>query len=177
MKIAIFGGTFDPIHNGHLQVIKVVQQSLDIDRLFIVPVYINPFKDKSVASSTQRLKLINMATKNIPKIDVLDFEIKQHKPSYTINTIQYIYKHFDVTKIFTIIGADNLSSLGNWKDYKELSKMVEFVVIGRNNIKIENFMTIKLDMNISSSSIRNGEKLNFIPNEIKKDVFKIYNIG
>jgi nicotinate-nucleotide adenylyltransferase len=174
MVAAVFGGTFDPVHNGHIEIIKNAQIELPIEHMFIVPVYRNPFKNSNIATDYKRVEWLRKSLENIKDITILDFEIKQHKPSYTIDTIKYILDSFNITKLYLIIGADNIDTLSSWKDYTELVLLVEVVVITRDGIKIDDFKTINIDMNISATEIRDGKKLEFISQDIRDDVLKIY---
>jgi len=156
MKVAIFGGSFDPIHKGHIEIIKKALKFLDIDKLIILPNYQNPLKNSVQADDKLRLKWIKEAIKDIKNVEISEYELNQQKSCYTIDTIKHFAKKFD--KILFLIGADNLETLHKWHKIEELKNLVEFVVFSRDGKKSDIYETINLDINISSTEIR--EKLN-----------------
>lgn len=133
-----------------------------VDLVIILPTFLNPLKNKTLFSSKVRFKWLELLTQNMPKIIVSDYEIKQNKPNYTIDSIlhfKYIYKP---NKIFLVIGADNLESLAKWHNAKQIKKEVDFIIASRDNININemlskldiNAITLKIEQNCSSSDIR-----------------------
>jgi nicotinate-nucleotide adenylyltransferase len=167
-KIAVFGGSFDPIHNGHISIIKKALEQLDIDKLIVVPAFLNPFKTKSHLSAKDRLEMINIVFQNTSDIIVCDFEINQHKSTTTIDTIKYIKTQYRyLKKIYFIIGADNLAHLNRWHKIDQLKQEVEFVVATRDNIATHKFKTLDVDYNISSTQLRNKLDFKHIPPQIK----------
>jgi nicotinate-nucleotide adenylyltransferase len=171
MKIAIFGGSFDPIHKGHIEIINKLSQKFD--KVIVLPNYLNPLKNEFSAPAQKRFEWIQKSINN-PKVEVSKYEIKQNKPCYTIDTIKYFLKNYD--EINFVIGADNLLSLNKWKDIKELKKLVKFIVVSRDNQKSSNYKTINLNIPISSTKIRNNpyKYKEYIPNEIKVEVINYY---
>ncbi|HIC43982.1 MAG TPA: nicotinate (nicotinamide) nucleotide adenylyltransferase, partial [Sulfurimonas sp.] len=152
MKKAIFGGSFDPPHVGHLEIIKQTLISLNIDKLLIVPAFLNPFKTQNVAPSHLRLKWLKEMTKNMPEVDVSSFEIDLNRPVTSIETV----KHFeDEDETYFIIGADNLAKLSSWHRFEELDTLVTWVVASRDNIKIPpRYKSLKVDKKISATQLR-----------------------
>ncbi len=177
MKIAIFGGSFDPLHVGHVQIVNEAINSLHIDKLYIIPTYLNPFKKVFHAPSTLRLKWLQKVFTCKEKIEILDYEIKQERAVPTIETVKYLkQKEPNIKKIYLLIGADNLSSLHKWHNYKELSNLVEFVVASRDKIKIpENLIKLPIHAKISSSKLRSTMNKSFIPQIIEDEITKYYN--
>jgi len=168
MEVVIFGGSFDPIHKGHLEIIDKVSEISD--KVIVIPNYLNPLKNSFSAPSDLRLQWL-YKTINNPKVEISDFEIKQNKPCYTIDTINHFKQFYD--KISFVIGADNLKTLDKWKDIDKLKKLVEFIVVTRDNIPIHNYKSININIPISSTEIRNGN-FEFVPKEIKDEVIKFY---
>ncbi|SFW05757.1 Nicotinate-nucleotide adenylyltransferase [Chlamydia abortus] len=112
MKIGIFGGSFDPIHKGHLLVASEAIKSLDLDCLYFVPANKNPFKkDKSYASNLHRINMIKLAIKDNPKMQISEFETNRNCISYTIDTVKYFRNKFKDDDLYLLIGSDNLNSL------------------------------------------------------------------
>ncbi|MCK5111493.1 MAG: nicotinate (nicotinamide) nucleotide adenylyltransferase [Arcobacteraceae bacterium] len=177
MNIAIFGGSFDPPHLGHQAIIKEVLKSLKIDKLIIVPAFLNPFKYHSSFDPKVRYELIKELCQDLEQVEVSDYEIKQNKATPTIQTIKYIKnKYKNCKNIYLIIGADNLKKLHLWEEYNELKQLVKFVVASRDNIKTDEFITLKVDFNISSTKIRENLDITLIPNKIKEKVKKLWKI-
>lgn len=134
-RIGIYGGTFDPIHVGHLITAQSVLEIRKLDKIIFIPSFISPHKtDRASSSSKHRLNMLKLAIKNYPRFDYSDIEIKEQKISYTINTLKILiksYKHIDL-----IIGYDNLVTFDKWKDPDEIIKLVDLVVL-RRKIKKE----------------------------------------
>ncbi len=175
MKIAIFGGSFDPPHIGHEEIIKEAIKNLDIDTLFVVPTFLNPFKQNFFATPRIRLQWIRNLIKEYPKAKILDYEIKQDESTPTIKTIKYLQRKINIDKIYLIIGADNIKYLYLWQNFEELEKLVTFVVAKRNGIEIPKHLK-KLDIcaNISSTELRESIKKEHLPKSIADDVLKYY---
>jgi nicotinate-nucleotide adenylyltransferase len=177
MNIAVFGGSFDPPHIGHEKIVNKCLDTLDIDKLLIVPTFLNPFKTKSYFSAKERFDLLEDIFFD-DRIVVYDFEIKQNKPTPTIDTIKYITKTINPDKIYLIIGADNLSTIDLWKDFSLLKDLVSFVVISRDDIRLKDdiiqFKNIHMDINISSTALRKSLDLKYIPTKIQQKVKKLW---
>lgn len=174
MNIALFGGSFDPPHNGHDGIVKLALKSLNIDKLIIMPTYLNPFKEKFFLEPNLRLNLCKKLWLNLDKVEVFDYEILQNRIVPTIQSVKFIYSKFNVDNFYLIIGADNLKDLDKWSNISELKKLVDFVVITRDEIKIpSNLQKLDLNVNISSTNFRNSLNLKYIPNIIKNDVKNI----
>jgi nicotinate-nucleotide adenylyltransferase len=155
MIVAVFGGSFDPPHIGHKKIVEEALKTLKIDKFFVIPAYLNPFKKTFYLDEITRYKLIKDMLQEFEKVEVLDVEIKQKRAVSTYETIKFLKKKCDIDKIYLIIGADNLKSLDKWSDYDKLEKMVEFVVATRDNIEIpEKYEKLYVDEDISSTLIR-----------------------
>jgi len=172
MKKAIFGGTFDPPHSGHLEVIQQVIISLNIEKLLVVPAFLNPFKSKSEAPSHLRLEWLKEMTKNMPKVQVSSFEIDLNRPVPSIETV----KHFqDDDETYFIIGADNLKKLSLWKNFKELDALVIWVVATRDNIEIpKEFMSLKVNQDISATQLRQNINDAYLDKNVAQDILDFY---
>ncbi len=173
MNIAIFGGSFDPVHLGHIEVVKKALEDKDIDKVIIIPNYLNPLKNSFSAPPELRYKWLKKVFEDFDNVEVSDFEIKQNRPVYSIETINH-YK----PKYF-IIGSDNLKTLHKWKDIDEILKKIEFIVAKRgeidNNIlkKYGIKKVIDIDIPISSTEIRNC-KFKYLPKKIEKEIKEFY---
>ncbi len=172
-RVAIFGGSFDPPHLGHLAIIKKALERLDIDRLIVVPAFISPFKKGHAAPPELRLKWLKKITAFDPRITVSDIELNKAGPSYTIDTVNHFARFFDT--IYLIIGADNLENLSKWHRFDELKKKVRWVVATRDKAEIpEGFIRLEVDMPISSTELRERIDPRWIPEAIRDEVVKFY---
>ncbi len=175
MNVAVFGGSFDPPHLGHEEIIKKTLQELDIEVLFIVPTFLNPFKESFFAPSWKRYKWVEKLLKNYPKTEIVDYEIRQNRPVPTIETIKYLLENYELDKIYLIIGADNVDTLHKWKNYNELKKLVHFVVASRDEIKTcKNLQKLDIHVNISSTELRDNIKKEYLPKMISDEIIKYY---
>ncbi|PAF45938.1 nicotinate (nicotinamide) nucleotide adenylyltransferase [Helicobacter sp. 11S02629-2] len=170
MNLALFGGSFDPVHKGHNKLVRLALKSLDIDLLVIMPAFCNPFKDKTLLDSKTRLRLCKKAFSSFDRVEVSDYEVLKKDKSYTIDTVRYLKEKFKPKKFYLLLGEDNLKSLESWKDYKDLKKLVSFVVFSRHGYeevsRDSKFIYIDMDEDISSSSIRKRLE------SIKKDLWE-----
>lgn len=164
MKIALFGGSFNPIHKGHIKIAKLAIKNLNLDQLIFIPCQKNPFKKNvNYADSNKRLAMIKMVLED--KMDVSTFEIKQEGPSYTIETVKHFKNKYPNDELFLIIGSDNLSKLQKWKNIDQISKLVQIVIFKRdkniNKTNIKKYKCILMDNKLFSESSTNFLKGNF----------------
>lgn len=172
-KIAIFGGSFDPFHIGHEAIIDEALQELDIDKIFVVPTFLNPFKKRSFLDSQTRLESIKEVLKNKENIVVSSFEVDQDRAVASIETVEFLKKEYSPKKIYLIIGEDNLEKLHLWHKYEELKELVEFVVCTRNGYTSkQNYKYLNVNVDISSTNLRENLNLDFIPEKIHEKVKK-----
>ncbi len=171
--LALYGGSFDPPHAGHVHVALKALDVLDIDKLIIVPNFRNPFKSAECAEGAVRIQWLKKIFEPYEKIEISDFEISLHRSVPTIETVE----HYAPTgeKLYLIIGADNLSSLPQWHDYEKLSQKVIFVVATRDNIAIPSGMVI-LDVNeaISSTHFRDQFTSLGLEHTLENDIITYY---
>ncbi len=161
MRIGIFGGTFNPVHIGHLIAAQSAWEKLKLDRVIFVPSYLPPHKSsKNVVAAKDRFNMVSAAIKGNLGFKVLDFEIKSKTRSYSIETVNYLIKQYPKkTKFFFIGGEDSLATLSSWKCIEELLTKVIFAMVYRpgykkfsSKIKVQSIPMPGLD--ISSSEIR-----------------------
>ncbi len=137
-KIGIFGGSFNPPHNGHVNSIVTVQKKMGFDLIHIVPNNQNPLKIPMEAPSAEfRIEMCRKAFETYGKaFFVDDLELKRGGVSYTIDTVTELRKKYEARELYLIIGADNFESLDKWKDYKKLLKDVNLIVTTRPGYEI-----------------------------------------
>ena len=132
MKIGFLGGTFDPVHFGHLIAAQDVFEQYHLDRLFLVPAAQAPLKPQDVQSSPEdRLTMLRAAVEWDRRLEISDHELRKGGISYTIDSVRHFRAEFPGHELFWIIGGDQLPLLHKWKDISELAKLVEFIFLER----------------------------------------------
>ena len=155
-KIAIYGGTFDPVHHAHLILAREALESLNLDEISVVPASISPLKKTAyVASGELRLAMLRAAIKGEPKFVVDDCELRRPPPSYTIDTVEKVRQGNRRTAIYCLIGQDNVNRLTKWHRFAELEKMVRFVILDRiGQPRVHSYPVIDRKIDISATEIR-----------------------
>jgi nicotinate-nucleotide adenylyltransferase len=136
-KVGIMGGSFDPIHLGHLVVANEVLNIHNLDEIIFVPTGNPPHKDGLKADSFHRLVMVNMAVLSNDKFQVSDFEINNIQKSYTINTLREFHKLYKNTEFYFITGTDAVIDLPNWYEPEEILKYCTFIAVSRPGISID----------------------------------------
>ncbi len=132
MKIGIFGGTFDPVHNEHIAMVKTAKQELGLDLVYIVPTYISPLKAiRTSTSPTDRVNMLKLAFNADDEV-ISDFEIKKGGKSFTFETVLYFKKLHKKDELYLIIGGDNLTDFSAWKNTDVITQNAEIVVVDRD---------------------------------------------
>ncbi|WP_373032009.1 nicotinate (nicotinamide) nucleotide adenylyltransferase [Sulfurovum sp.] len=171
--IAIFGGSFDPPHKGHQLIVEKAIENLQIDKLFVVPAYLNPFKTSTLADAPTRLSWCHTLFDAIDRVKVDDYEIKEGKSTVTSQTVKHFNQAYDVK--YLIIGSDNLSTLTKWHAFKWLNEAVTWVIVTRDNHHLDTdelnkWELLPIEAPISSTQIREEKDLQFIDEKIKTSV-------
>ena len=132
-KIGLFGGTFNPIHLGHLTVAREVKEGFDLDKIWFIPAAVPPHKEmKNLAKAMDRLEMIRIAISGNPDFSVSDVELKRSGPSYTIDTVDYFKTILPKeTRLFFIVGIDAFIDIEIWKSFRELFQVIPFIVMSR----------------------------------------------
>lgn len=195
MKIGIMGGTFDPIHNGHLIMAEYAKSHLKLDKIIFIPSGVHPFKDnKHITDSKKRIEMITLSIESNKDFQISTIEIDRKGITYTIDTIKELKKEYIEDEIYFIIGTDIVFEIEKWKDFeklKELCKFVLFYRIGKNKSeeKIEELETkyeIRFEkvqapiIEISSTEIRkrikNNLSIKYLVNEEVEEYILKYNL-
>ncbi len=135
MNIVLFGGSFNPIHNGHLALAKYMSQQNNVDEVWLLLSPQNPLKHLQMASNEHRIEMIHIATKNIPKLKVCDIEVSLPKPNYTYKTLRVLKETFPQHSFSLLIGEDNLAIFQQWKNYEEILQNHQIFVYPRQDEK------------------------------------------
>jgi nicotinate-nucleotide adenylyltransferase len=132
LKIGFLGGSFDPVHFGHLLAAQDVYERFRFDRLLLVPAAQAPLKPQEVQSSLEdRLAMLHAAIEWDRRFEVSDLELRRGGVSYTVDSVRHFRSTFPHDELFWIIGGDQLPQLNQWKDIGELAQLVEFIFLER----------------------------------------------
>jgi nicotinate-nucleotide adenylyltransferase len=132
LKIGLFGGSFNPVHLGHLLVAQAALEELGLNKLFFIPAAQSPFKtENKIAPAEIRLRLLRLALAGKTNCEIDEQEVRRGGVSYTIETLRAYAKKFPAAKLFYLIGADNVAKLNEWREANELAKLAEFAVMPR----------------------------------------------
>ncbi|MBI5892487.1 MAG: nicotinate-nucleotide adenylyltransferase [Deltaproteobacteria bacterium] len=138
MRIAVMGGTFNPIHLGHLRIAEEVREYLNIDRVMFIPTFMPPHKNNgSLIPSEDRLEMARLAIKGNPNFQVSDIEIKRGGRSYSIETLQALQKDMPNNEISFIIGTDQFNEITTWCEYERLFELTNFIVVTRHGYPVK----------------------------------------
>jgi nicotinate-nucleotide adenylyltransferase len=169
MKIGLFFGSFNPVHNGHLMLANYMVQTTDLNKVWFVVSPHNPLKDKkTLLGEYDRLNLINLAIENNPKLKASDIEFKLPQPSYTIDTLSYLKDKFPKHEFTLIMGSDNLATLHKWKNYRQLIEQYPIIVYQRRGFTKNPFPEVKTIQHIDFPFIDISST--FIREQIKKGI-------
>lgn len=134
MKIGIYGGAFNPIHNGHISLAKQLKKAYSLDRIIFIPVCSSPHKEAVfLASEEDRLNICKLAVSEYFGFSVSDIEIRRKGKSYTIDTLKELRKEFPNDEFFLILGSDMLFYFTKWKGYREILKDIVILAGARKN--------------------------------------------
>ena len=162
MHIAIFGGTFNPIHKGHMCLAKQAKKTLKLDKIVFVPAYIPPHKSsQGIIGADKRFHMIELAISGKPDFSVSRCEISKKKKVYSVDTVAHFKKAFPKnTQLFFLAGADSLKGLNWWKESDRLIGLCEFVAFSRPGFELDTKKTPRIKaikmaaLDISSTGVR-----------------------
>ena len=171
--IAIFGGSFDPPHKGHQLIVEKAIENLQIDKLLVVPAYLNPFKTSTLADAHTRLSWCHSLFDPIDGVEVDDYEIEEGKSTVTSQSVKHFNQTYNVK--YLIIGSDNLSTLKKWHAFEWLNESVTWVIATRDEHhldtdELKTWELLPLEAPMSSTQIREEKDLRFIDEKIKVSV-------
>lgn len=174
-KIGLFGGSFNPVHNGHINLALSVKKSLGLDKIILIPSGTSPHKSSAeYAPASDRLEMCRLACEEINGVEVSDYEILQSGKSYTIYTVRYFKELFPDDELYWLVGSDMLLCFESWYEYREILQNVTLAAVSRNGEDIADLLkmsdklaehgeviVVNADaVEISSSEIRKMKKNN-----------------
>ncbi len=171
MRIGIFGGTFDPVHNAHLLLAEQCREQCNLDEIWLVPAGSPPHKEtKGITTGKQRREMLDFAIAGHPAFVIKDLELHREGPSYTVETLRQLKDAHPDEEFFLIVGADSIRDLHTWRDPESILELATLIAVNRPNISLpdttdltEKFGEIVLSkilwitipgMDISSTDIR-----------------------
>lgn len=137
MTIGIFGGTFNPVHWGHLRTALEIKNVLKLERMLLIPCGIPPHREQPDAGPEIRLAMLKLAIADFPELEIDDRELRRDGPSYTVDTLDSIRREFPGTAIVACIGADAFLHLTTWHQWKDMFKLAHVVVAHRPGWSME----------------------------------------
>ncbi len=136
MRLGVFGGSFDPVHLGHVGLVKQVREICRLDKVIVMPAAVSPFKTDithKAVSGEDRLEMCRLAFEEFPFAEVSGYEISQKEVSYTVNTLRHIRKLHPHDESFFIMGGDMLLSFEKWRNYEEILSICTLLAVSREN--------------------------------------------
>ncbi len=189
-KIGILGGTFDPIHNGHLWFAESARENFNLEKVIFIPNKIPPHRDIPFASERDRYEMILLAIIDIPYFEVSDIEIKRDGKSYLIDTLEEIRNMYKNKELFLLVGSDAFSQFLSWKEPERIIKLCNLIIGKRGeeifNINLERFIKKNKDkifffnfpyLPISAQEIRERIKMGksikyLVPSLVERYIYK-----
>lgn len=132
MRLGIFGGSFDPVHYGHLLLAESCREQLNLDKVFFVPAGSPPHKQQiKLTPANHRLAMLELAIGGEPDFEICRFEIERQETSYTVGTLRWFRTQFPQAELFLLVGADMLNDLPNWREAGEICRLAQPVGVRR----------------------------------------------
>ena len=179
MKIGLFGGAFNPVHNGHMAVARAALKEFCLDKLIFIPTGNAPHKKETTISRKDRLNMLLLATKGEEKMCVSDYELMQNKVCHSADTTEYFKSLYKEDELFFIIGDDSYTALDTWYEPERILKACTLLVFPRNGADVT-LPAVSVPMEkieVSSSDIREKIKMgkdctNVLPKEVFNYIIK-----
>lgn len=159
-KVGIFGGSFDPVHEGHLHLAKLAKEAVDLDEVWFLPCRISPHKKESPPTPAEdRVKWLETAIDKIPWAKVETLELELEPPSYSVRTLELLHRKNSGNQWYWIMGGDQWAALDRWEKPDSIAQMASFIVLARNGESIKErpgygLKTVMGEHPASSSEIR-----------------------
>ncbi len=182
MRTALYGGSFDPIHHGHLILAREAMEQLQLDRVVFIPAAQSPFKlDRNPAPATVRLAMVQAAVGGEAGFECDASEVEREGPSFTVDTVEAWRLKAPGDELFYFIGEDNVADLPKWRRYEELREMVEFVVFGRaSSSPSHDFPTVNRRVDISATEVRKrvaeGRSIRYLVPEAVRQIIETHRL-
>jgi len=174
-KIGIFGGTFDPFHNGHSTILRCFVEQCKLDKCFVVPTKCSPFKvtEDKLYSDIERIDIIEKNIESIPYVELCCYEIDStEEVSYSVDTVKYFYNIYSNVELFLLLGYDAVLKFNKWKDYKEILAIAKLVVARRGHFDTVEVEEQKLTnvLGIGKCILLNNPIIDITSTKIRTDI-------
>ncbi len=181
MKIGLYGGSFNPVHNAHIFVVESILKKNLVDEMWLIPCKDHPFA-KDLAPFAERYEMLKLAFHKFHNVQVLDVENRYGGKSYTFETIRLLKKENPGNDFYFVMGTDVLGEFDKWRNYQELLKETKFIVHSRPGFDFKkisgmNYLLVNEHRDLSSTQVRNlvkeGELItNLVPKEVERYIYK-----
>jgi|SRR5579884_320848 len=181
-KIGIYGGSFDPIHHGHLILAREAREALDLERIIFVPAAVSPFKGRAPAASGEaRLAMLRAAIEGEEGFEIDECELRRPPPSWTIDTVEQIQKREPEAELYLLVGEDNVATLSQWRRFDDLKKLVRFVVLDRTGSEApRDYRVVRRKIDISATNIRKrvarGQSIRYLVPQAVEKIIRCQNL-
>ena len=163
-RIAFYGGSFDPLHNGHLAIARALSEQFTLDKFIFVPAFHAPHKlGKNVSSAFHRFAMLALATNDAPKIEVSKMELELPERPYTVETLTRLLNELPDTQIFFVMGADSWAEITTWREWEKVLTLVNIIVVTRPNYEI-GFSHVTDEIRARILDLRGEREKSQIPN-------------
>ena len=179
-RLGIFGGAFDPVHKGHTQSLKFINDLKIVDEVHVVPNFVSPHDKNIQSSGSHRLKMLEMAFNEFENIKINEFELNNKKKSYSYETLNSFKQLFPDRHFSLIIGLDSLHSFTTWKNWEEILSLCSLLVLGRTinkNKKLDKALESRITLDIDDFFSEHGkifrlgnDFINVSSSEIRKKI-------
>jgi len=173
-KIGLFGGTFNPLHFGHIKIAEAFVNSLALTKCIFIPANISPFKadiiDNTVIDARHRVNILASGLADYPDFEYDDFEIRNGGVSYTYLTLEYFKEKYPDSRLFWLIGGDHISKFHLWKNYTYILEMAELAVVNRNSELNDRDIKILTDLTAGKFTIINQPLVHISGTEIRERI-------
>lgn len=184
-RLGLLGGTFDPIHNAHIEIARIAQERFHLDKVYFIVAKDPPVKDAVVLDAERRFDLVKMALASYETLEASRIELDRAGKSYSYLTVEDYKKSFPNAELFWIMGEDAFAGLSDWKKFDYLNENLRFIVFNRSSeSKAESINGLRVhyvqdfDLNLSSTQLRNGiveSRLELeVPQELREKVLEYY---
>jgi len=165
LKIGVLGGTFDPVHEGHIFIAKCALQTLELDKVLFLPANISPFKtSKELTASEHRIEMLRLVLKDEPQMEISLLELKRGGVSYTVDTLRELTTQYPKgIEIFLIIGADAYRNISQWKESEQIMELCQIALAGRPDHNLELVPPDK-------GALITEESVKFASSQIREDI-------
>ncbi|HEX5965160.1 MAG TPA: nicotinate-nucleotide adenylyltransferase [Pyrinomonadaceae bacterium] len=143
-RIALYGGTFDPVHSGHIEIARKVLELFEIEKVLFIPAQVAPHKvGRPVTEPIHRYAMLTLATQHDPRLSISTFELDAPDRRYTVDTVEHFRKKFaGSTELFFIMGADSWSEITTWREWKRLLTTITHIVVTRPGHQVDQTLPV-----------------------------------